>query len=302
MIMFSGKKKKLITTIIILIAAAVAWFSQQDFDKPSVTEGGSTAVNGCSVHYVDVGQGDCELIECGGKYLLIDAGENGHETEVINYIRNLGIEKLDYVIATHQHSDHIGGLVEVLEEFETDTIIMPRLTEEQTPSNSTYRAFLKAVQASGAQVIAAEPGDEYALGEATFEILGPVTDDAEDINNMSAVTKLTYGENSFIFTGDAEAEEEREIIENGADLGCDVLKVGHHGSYTSSCEEWLDAVNPEICVISCGEDNEYGHPHDKVVDRLYEYTDKIYRTDVCGNIVITSDGENLNVEYDYEVK
>lgn len=292
-----NKKQKLLVIILVLVVSLASAIIQH-FSVPEDSSPENPSY--CKVHYIDVGQGDCELIECDGKYLLIDAGENGHETQVLNYIHKLGIEKLDYVIATHQHSDHIGGLAEVLEEFETETIIMPRLTKEQTPTNSTYRAFLKAVQSSGAQVIAAKPGNVYSLSQASFEILGPVTDDAEDINNMSAVTKLTFGENSFIFTGDAEAEEEREIIRNGAVLACDVLKVGHHGSYTSSCYEWLDAVNPEICVISCGENNDYGHPHDVVVDRLYEYTDKIYRTDVCGDIVITSDGKNLNVDYGFE--
>ncbi len=303
--MSKAKSKKLIYLIVIIVVALVSVFGKNGLDSLdaettsdalSQTNGGESA--GFSVHFIDVGQGDCTLVTSNGKYLLIDAGENGHETDVLNYLRSMGIEKLDYVIATHQHSDHIGGLPEVLEEFGADNIIMPRLTEAQTPTNSTYTAFLKAVNASGAKVISAKPGSSYALGEAEFEILGPVTNDAEDINSMSAVTKITYGETSFLVTGDAEKDEELEIIDNGANLDCDVLKVGHHGSYTSSCKEFITAVSPEVCVISCGENNDYGHPHDAAVKRLQKSTDEIYRTDICGDIVMTSDGETIEISYE----
>lgn len=303
--MSKAKSKKLIYLVIIIVVALISAFGKNGLDSFDAQETSDTSAQSdsgesgdFSVHFIDVGQGDCTLVASNGKYLLIDAGENGHETDVLNYLRSMNIEKLDYVIATHQHSDHIGGLPEVLEEFETDNIIMPRLTEAQTPTNSTYTAFLKAVKASGAKVISAKPGLTYALGEASFEILGPVTNDCEDINSMSAVTKITYGETSFLVTGDAEKDEELEIIDNGADLDCDVLRVGHHGSYTSSCKDFLDAVTPEICVISCGENNDYGHPHDVVVDRLEKYTDDIYRTDICGDIVMVSDGEKIEISYE----
>lgn len=303
--MSKAKSKKLIYLVVIIIVALISAFGKNGLDSFDAKNSGDSSaqfVSGesgaFSVHFIDVGQGDCTLVISGGQTLLIDAGENGHETEVLNYLRSMNIEKLDYIIATHQHSDHIGGLPEVLEEFEADNIIMPRLTEEQTPTNSTYTAFLKAVKASNAKVISANPGLTYALGDASFEILGPVTNDCEDINSMSAVTKITYGEASFIVTGDAEKDEELEIVENGADLDCDVLRVGHHGSKTSSCKDFLDAVTPEICVISCGADNDYGHPHDVVVDRLEKYTDEIYRTDICGDIVMTSDGRNIEISYE----
>ncbi len=304
--MSKAKSKKLIYLIVIIVVALVSVFGKNCFDGLdaettsdilSQHENGSEN-KGFSVHFIDVGQGDCTLVLCDDQSLLIDAGENGHETDVLNYLRSMGIEKLDYIIATHQHSDHIGGLPEVLEEFGTDNIIMPRLTKSQTPTNSTYTAFLKAVQNSGAKVISAKPGLTYALGDASFEILGPVTDDCEDINSMSAVTKITYGETSFLVTGDAEKDEELEIIENGSYLDCDVLKVGHHGSTTSSCKDFLDASTPEICVISCGANNDYGHPHDKVLNRLKNYTDEIYRTDICGSVVMTSDGAEIDVSYE----
>lgn len=294
--------KKLIYLIIVIVVSVVSALSANidEFtatnDEPQTSA--SATEDSFSVHFIDVGQGDSTLVISNGEYLLIDAGENGHETEVLNYLRSMNIEKLDYIIVTHQHSDHIGGMPEVLAEFECDNLIMPRLTKAQTPTNSTYNAFLKAVQSSEAKVFSAKPGLSYALGGATFEILGPVTDDAEDINSMSAVTKITYGESSFLITGDAETEEELEIIDNGADLDCDVLRAGHHGSSTSSCKDFLNAVTPEICVISCGADNDYGHPHDKAVNRIKKHTEEIYRTDICGSIVMTSDGENIDISYE----
>lgn len=295
----STKGKIMYAAVLLIIAAAVlafgfkaGWWQNPLKEPPAPVEGV------CKVHYVDVGQGDCELVECDGKYMLIDAGENGFETDVINYLNSHNIKELEYVVASHQHSDHIGGLSEVIDAFKVTNIIMPRLTKEQTPTNSTYRDFLKAVKASGAKVIEAKVGATYELGGGKFEILGPVTNDAEDINNMSVVMRFDHGENSFLFTGDAETEEENEIIENGASLDCDVLKVGHHGSSTSSGKKFLDKVTPEICVISCGEDNSYGHPHKEITKILKKYTDETYRTDVCGSIVISSDGKELTVEYE----
>lgn len=309
----NAKNKKLIYTLIVLVIAVITsvgssrgWWGEFSED-PGNTLGNFTQTsvqteeyNGFSVHFIDVGQGDCTLVLCGDKTLLIDAGENGHETEVLNYLRSMKIDKLDYIIATHQHSDHIGGIPEVLEEYEADNIIMPRLTKSQTPTNSTYTAFLKALQNSDAKIISAKPGLRFSLGDAEFEILGPVTDDCEDINSMSAVTKITYGETSFLVTGDAEKDEEYEIIENGANLDCDVLRVGHHGSSTSSGREFLEAITPEICVISCGANNDYGHPHDKALKRISYQTDEVYRTDICGSIVMTSDGENIEISYENE--
>lgn len=298
-----GINKKLIYAVLVIILAVLSYFGVDNYDKffdeeypfESTQTETTEMIN---VHYIDVGQGDCTLIVCGGKTMLIDAGENGHEQQIINYLNSLNVKKLDYVVATHQHSDHIGGIPEVFENFGVDNIIMPRLTEAQTPTNSTYTAFLKAIQNSNAKVIASKVGAKYTLGGAEFEILGPVTNDAEDINSMSVVVKVTYGENSFLFTGDAETDEENEVLDTGADLDCDVFHAGHHGSYTSSSKNFLNAVTPEICIISCGADNDYGHPHDAALKRIKKHTEEIYRTDICGSIVITGDGSVLSVTYE----
>ena len=302
-------KKQLIIFVILIIALAISGIAERaglvdgafdgleqtiDVDTQSAPD----SSEGLFVHYIDVGQGDCSLIVCDGKTMLIDAGENGHESDVINYLRSLNIKKLDYIVASHQHSDHIGGLAEIITEFGCDTLIMPRLTKAQTPTNSTYKAFLNAISSSDIRTLASNPGDIYNLGSTVIELYGPVTDDAEDINNMSIVMKATYGSNSFLFTGDAEKEEELEIIDTGAELDCDVLKVGHHGSSTSSSKEFLAEVTPDICIIQVGADNDYGHPHNSSVKRISQYTDKIYRNDICGNIVVHSDGEEISVEYE----
>jgi len=282
----------------IIVIAAVAlfgWISSQNEEIKLVSE---IPEANCRVHYIDVGQGDCELIESNGEFMLIDAGENGNEDAVLNYLRKAGVKKLKYVVATHPHSDHMGGLAEVINEFEVENVIMPKLTKEQTPTTKTYRDFLNAVKKSGAKGIYSKIGAEYIVGEASFMILGPVSNKTENLNDMSVIVKLTHGENSFLFTGDAEYDEEQDVINNFAkELDCDVYKVGHHGSSTSSCEDFLKAVTPELCIISCGEDNSYGHPHYEAMERLESYTDKIYRTDVCGDIVVSSDKENLSVSY-----
>ncbi len=302
-------KKQFIVFAILLIAVLVTGIAEKNglidgaFNGLEQTLGESADIlsddnMGLSVHYIDVGQGDCSLLVCDGKTMLVDAGENGHESDVINYLRSQNIDKLDYIVASHQHSDHIGGLAEVITEFGCDTLIMPRLTKAQTPTNNTYTDFLKAIKNSGVKTLASTPGDIYNLGSAVIEIFGPVTDDAEDINNMSIVMKATYGSNSFLFTGDAEKEEELEIIETGADIDCDVLKAGHHGSKTSSSKEFLAEVTPDICVIQVGENNDYGHPHSASLKRIEKYTKNIYRNDICGDIILHSDGEKISVVYE----
>ncbi|MBQ4627314.1 MAG: MBL fold metallo-hydrolase [Clostridia bacterium] len=302
-------KKQLVVFLVVVFVAIILLIGEKTglidgaFDGLEQTMGGFDEVinddfRSFAVHYIDVGQGDCSLVVCDGKTMLIDAGENGHEEDVINYLRSQSIDKLDYIVTSHQHSDHIGGLEEVIEEFGADTLIMPRLTKAQTPTNSTYTAFLKSVQKSGMKVLSSNVGDVYQLGSASFEILGPVTNDAEDINNMSIMMKLTYGENTFMFTGDAEKEEELEVIGTGANLDCDVLKVGHHGSNTSSCKQFLAAVSPELCIIQVGENNDYGHPHKEPLNRIKKFTEDIYRNDICGDIVVYSDGITLEVEYE----
>lgn len=309
------RKNKLIYLLIVFIVAVAVAVSEYMMTKDSAAPSedgvssafdsayesaqlieGNSENDGIAVHFIDVGQGDCSLIVCGEYTVLIDAGERGNEDNVTEYLRNYGINELDYVVATHPHSDHVGSLDEVIEAFEVKNVIMPRLTEVNTPSNSIYSDLLKAVKASGAKVIAAKAGKEYTLGDAVMTVLGPVNQ-SDNLNNMSVVVRVDYGESSFLFQGDAEIDEENDILETGADIDCDILKVGHHGSYTSSSTNYLKKVTPEIAVISCGIDNDYDHPHDKPLKRIKKHTQEIYRTDLCSDIVITSDGETYEIDY-----
>ncbi len=259
------------------------------FDLP-----GSDSV---SVHFIDVGQGDSILISGGGENVLIDAGENDHGSTVLAYLAENGVEKLDLAVGTHPHSDHIGGMDTVLEGIKVDQLVMPDVPESIVPTTRTYLSVLDAADETGTELAYSYPGDSYSLCGGTFTVLGPV-EDYKDLNNESLVIRFDYGNTSFLFTGDQEAAAEKDLLASGAKLSADVLKVGHHGSRTSTSEEFLSAVSPEIAVIECGSGNDYGHPHTEITDRLDESGITVYRTDLSGNIVISSDGNKLSVKTD----
>lgn len=242
------------------------------------------------VQIIDVGQGDSILVECGGKSLLIDAGDNGSEQKIINVLRSRGVQKLNYIIATHPHADHIGAMPEVINEFGAELLIMPKIPDNLIPTSATFSALLDAMEKNCDKNVYSSVGKVYQLGGASFEILGPISQNSEDLNENSVVIRLDYGENSFLLTGDASGYEENEILNSGADISCDVLKVGHHGSSTSSSAKFLKKVMPGISVISCGANNRYGHPNANTVKRLRKVCDNIYRTDIDGDIVFVSDG------------
>lgn len=248
-----------------------------------------------SVHFVDVGQGDCELIMTPDKNILIDCGEKEYKETVISYLKSQNITKLDYVIATHPHSDHIGGMSYIISEFDTETIIMPKLTEEMIPTTSTYTRLIKAISANDINVEYAVAGTRIDLGnDCKMDILAPVND-YDDLNNYSVVMKFSHLNNTFLFTGDIEKEAENDIIASGADLTSKVVKVAHHGSSTSSTKKFIKAVMPTVAVIEVGSPNSYNHPNDGTLERYGNYVTDIYRTDVNGNIVFESDGQNLSV-------
>lgn len=245
-----------------------------------------------AVHFVDVGQGDCQLIVAGDSVVLIDGGEYEQSGKVRWYLHSLGITEIDYVISTHPHSDHCGSLSDVIREFKVLNVIAPRVPDELVPTGGSYPYFLEAVADEGCGLTPANVGDVYTLDKgATLEILAPINYNVDELNNLSVVCMLRYGEDSVLFTGDAEYDEEHDIIYAGYDIDADVLKVGHHGSSTSSSYDFLNEVTPEYCVIGVGADNDYGHPHQKVMGRLSDFTDEIYRTDLQGDIVCELDGK-----------
>lgn len=253
-----------------------------------------------SVHYIDVGQGDCELIVSKDKTVLIDSGEYENATKVISYIQSLGITKLDYVIGTHPHSDHIGGLPEIIQSFDIGKVIAPKISGEMTPTTKTYKNFLSAVKDKGLKLTPATVGEEYQLDENTvLKILAPLSD-YDSLNNYSIVCMVTHGENKFLFMGDAEKDAEGDLLETNADIDADVLKAGHHGSNSSSTMKFLSAVSPLYTVVSVGADNSYNHPSEKAIQRILKYSKDIYRTDLQGNIICISDGNNISFEFEKE--
>jgi competence protein ComEC len=248
------------------------------------------------VHYIDVGQGDCELILAGDTSVLIDAGETEYGEKVTEYLSSLNIKKLDYVIATHPHSDHIGGLPNVINSFEIGKILMPKITGDMTSTSKSYENLLNAIKSKGLKATAAKAGLKYTLPvsdekNAVIEFVAPVKESYDSLNNYSAVIRLVYGGTSFLFTGDAENEAEKDILADGADISADILKVGHHGSSSSSSKAFLEAVKPKLCIISVGAGNSYNHPNAKTIERLNIFTKQIYRTDLNGTVIVYSDGK-----------
>lgn len=253
-------------------------------DKPFEALEGAVA----KVYFINVGQGDCELIVADdGSAMLIDAGESEYGKGVVKFLKDLGITRLDYVVGTHPHSDHIGGLRHILKsEIEIGKVITPVIPDEYMPTTSNYEKFINAIINNGCDV-SDVVNESFSFGSGVVTIMKP--EYAEDnYNNYSPLIMFEFGETSFLFTGDAEKLVEYQMIERDEYLDADILKVGHHGSMTSSSVDFLDAVTPDWCIIECG-DNSYNHPNPNIVQRLEGYTDNIYRTDKQGTIVFTCD-------------
>ncbi|MBQ8592109.1 MAG: MBL fold metallo-hydrolase [Lachnospiraceae bacterium] len=242
------------------------------------------------VHFLDVGQGDATLIVNDEYTMLIDAGDDSKGTTIQNYLQKQGIEKLNYLILTHQHEDHIGGADVILTKFEIDTLIMT----DDTMDTAAYRNVIDAMEYRNIQNILPVVGAEYTLGDANFTIIAPIHNNyGDNINNRSIGLLLQHGENRFLFTGDAEADAEWDLLQSGMDLSCDVYQAGHHGSSTSSTAAFMEKVLPKYAVISCADGNDYGQPHAEVLNTLRENGVKLFRTDEQGTVVVISDGEQL---------
>lgn len=242
------------------------------------------------VHFIDVGQADAILILCDGKSMLIDGGNKDDSNLIHAYLAKRNIKYLDYVVNTHPHEDHVGGLSGALTYADFGVAYSPVLEF----TTQAFRNFVNKVRARGKTLTVPQFGDRFMLGSASVTVLGPMKNDYEDINDMSIVLRVVYGEVSFLFTGDMESLAESDLLDAGVRLQSTVLKVGHHGSYTSSSYRFLREVAPTYGVISVGKDNEYGHPHDTILSRYRDADVTLYRTDLQGDIICTStDGKTL---------
>ncbi|WP_297423559.1 ComEC/Rec2 family competence protein [Clostridium sp.] len=246
------------------------------------------------VHYIDVGQGDSILIQVNNTNLLIDSGPKSDKRKFLNYLSKLNLDKLDYIIATHPHEDHIGNMADVINKYPVLSFYAPKVQS----TTKTFEEMIDALKSKSLKINVIKKGtNSINLGKNTkITVFSPTKDYYEDLNNYSPIIKIEYGKTSFLFTGDAQKDVEKEILDNNEDISADVLKVGHHGSSTSTSPNFLAKVNPSIGIISVGQDNTYNHPNDETLNNLTKNKVTIFRTDKDGSIVLSSDGSKITKE------
>ena len=245
-----------------------------------------------AVYCLDVGQSDCTIVKCDDKVMIIDTGTMNQLYKIRTALFALGIDNINYLVVTHQHDDHMSGAAELIEHYDVSNILMPKLSDANYVDSLTYSNLIKSISDKNINPIAVSAGDTFKLGSSIVEIFSPATQDNE-LNNMSVVLKITYGYTKFLFQGDSETSVEKQILNSNFDISADLIKLGHHGSKTSSFSPYLDAVNPQYAVISCNSDNNYGHPNLQVMETLAEKNITPYITSLSGNIIATSDGKEI---------
>ena len=282
------KKKKIISSIIGIIVVLLAGYFGIDLTQDSKVPKDSELM----ISYMDVGQGDAAYIKVNGNDILIDAGPRSNSKELLEQLKAKNIDDFVLVIATHPHEDHIGGMVDVFKEYEVKAFYSPKITH----TTKTYENLVKAVKDEGLKTKELKGGMVIDLGEgAKFEVFTPQKSEYEELNDYSPIMKLSFGDTSYLFTGDAEKlAEEEALAKYKTSLDSDVIKFGHHGSSSSSSNAFIEAVSPKYGIISCAKDNKYGHPHRETLDIIKKYNIKTFRTDTDGEIILTSDGKSIN--------
>ena len=257
--------------------------------ESEIIESETITSDSMKVHFLDVDQGLAILVQLGDEVLIYDGGERDTSSFVVAYLKNQGVEDIDYLISSHYDADHVSGLIGCLNAFDVEMVI----GSDYVHDSKIYTSFMNAVEAEGLKMQYPAVGTQYPMGDAVITILSP-KEISSDSNSNSVVIKLSYGESDFIFTGDADYKNEREMIAMfGMELDCEVLSVGHHGSASATSEKFLSVTTPEYAVISCGEGNAYGHPHKETLQYLNDFEVEILRNDELGTIVVETDGDKM---------
>lgn len=299
------KRRQAPLVLLLLCLAALAvllsggWSGLEEWvHRLELATGSSVLPEGVlEVHFIDVGQGDAILISTASQKILVDGGERGNT--VLNYLRQEGVNKLDLVVGTHPHSDHIGGLVNVLQEVAVTEVMDPGVPH----TSRLFEEYLALIDEKGIKFTVARAGAARHFEDGlVLQVLHPGEPLSSSLNNTSIVLKVIFGQVSFLLTGDAEEAAERELLERGHNLRSTVLKVAHHGSETSSTPDFIGAVRPQVAVITVGENNSYGHPDAAVLELLQEYGAAIYRTDRHGTVVVITNGETVEIVTEKEEK
>lgn len=290
------KSQKFVLSLVIFLVAIIGTFYQKKDEVKNINkrEEVVNTINydhDLSVYFIDVGQADCILVKDNDEYALIDAGNNEDGMKLVNYFKSLNITNFKYVFGTHAHEDHIGGMDNIIDNFNIENFYMPNAIT----TTKTFEDVLDSLDRKKIKFQTPNVNDDFKLNNATFKVLH-IGDNKKDLNDTSVVLRLEYGNTSYLLMGDATSNVEKDLLNNNVNLKSDVLKVGHHGSNYSSTIDFLNKVKPEYVIIEVGKNNSYNHPRQETLDKLKDINAKVYRTDLDGTIVATSDGNSIKIE------
>ena len=307
----NGRKKTKLTKVlleivilvlVITVESVITSDEQQVPEQPNISnsqtqEQPTEATGELKLHMIDVGQADCFLFIQGDKVALVDCGTRSTGKDAVEYIKSLGITRIDYVFGTHPHDDHMGGMYDIITNFEIGKIIMPKVKDEQVTKN-WYIKLMKQIVDGNYEVEYSKTGNEYYLGDAKIQIVWQSELEQDNVNNYSNIIKVSFGDMDVLMTGDAETEIEEEVLRSGVQIDAEVLKVAHHGSDTSSSDGFLDEIDPDYGLISCKVGNKYEHPTKNTMEKLQQREVEVYRTDECGTVIatITPSGVTFNCQ------